>query len=121
MFSNVSLHITGRRSRSRGKRRRRKRKKRKRRKRKRRRRRRRKKRRRRKRRRKKKISKSIAPRNILKAPFRILLLMCCFHSFPCSNRPKELFVINPAGSLYYNWLFIITIPVMYNWTMIIAR
>ncbi|XP_073320444.1 cyclic nucleotide gated channel subunit alpha 1a [Pagrus major] len=37
------------------------------------------------------------------------------------NKPKELFVINPAGSLYYNWLFIITIPVMYNWTMIIAR
>ncbi|CAL9700196.1 unnamed protein product [Knipowitschia caucasica] len=35
--------------------------------------------------------------------------------------PKELFVINPAGNLYYNWLFIITIPVMYNWTMIIAR
>ncbi|KAM9363006.1 cyclic nucleotide gated channel subunit alpha 1a [Symphorus nematophorus] len=37
------------------------------------------------------------------------------------DKPKELFVINPAGSLYYNWLFIITIPVMYNWTMIIAR
>ncbi|XP_045072087.1 cGMP-gated cation channel alpha-1-like [Coregonus clupeaformis] len=34
---------------------------------------------------------------------------------------KEAFVINPAGSLYYNWLLIITIPVMYNWTMIIAR
>ncbi|XP_070684018.1 cyclic nucleotide gated channel subunit alpha 1a [Pempheris klunzingeri] len=37
------------------------------------------------------------------------------------EKPKELFVINPAGNLYYNWLFIITIPVMYNWTMIIAR
>ncbi|XP_054866266.1 cyclic nucleotide gated channel subunit alpha 1a isoform X2 [Amphiprion ocellaris] len=37
------------------------------------------------------------------------------------NKPKELFVINPAGNLYYNWLFIITMPVMYNWTMIIAR
>ncbi|XP_010866458.1 cyclic nucleotide gated channel subunit alpha 1a [Esox lucius] len=35
--------------------------------------------------------------------------------------PKEVFVINPAGSLYYNWLLIITIPVMYNWTMIISR
>ncbi|XP_068445525.1 cyclic nucleotide gated channel subunit alpha 1a [Clinocottus analis] len=34
---------------------------------------------------------------------------------------KELFVINPAGNLYYNWLFIITLPVMYNWIMIIAR
>ncbi|KAK9540405.1 hypothetical protein VZT92_002859 [Zoarces viviparus] len=37
------------------------------------------------------------------------------------DKPKELFVINPAGNLYYNWLFIITLPVMYNWTMIIAR
>ncbi|XP_068177968.1 cyclic nucleotide gated channel subunit alpha 1a isoform X2 [Antennarius striatus] len=37
------------------------------------------------------------------------------------EKPKEIFVINPAGNLYYNWLFIITIPVMYNWTMIIAR
>ncbi|KAM8879762.1 cyclic nucleotide gated channel subunit alpha 1a isoform 1-T3 [Spinachia spinachia] len=37
------------------------------------------------------------------------------------DKPKELFVINPAGNLYYNWLFIIALPVMYNWTMIIAR
>ncbi|XP_054635888.1 cyclic nucleotide gated channel subunit alpha 1a isoform X1 [Dunckerocampus dactyliophorus] len=37
------------------------------------------------------------------------------------EKPKEIFVINPAGNLYYNWLFIITLPVMYNWTMIIAR
>ncbi|XP_049423615.1 cyclic nucleotide gated channel subunit alpha 1a [Epinephelus fuscoguttatus] len=36
-------------------------------------------------------------------------------------KAKEIFVINPAGNLYYNWLFIITLPVMYNWTMIIAR
>ncbi|KAJ8407488.1 hypothetical protein AAFF_G00273450 [Aldrovandia affinis] len=35
--------------------------------------------------------------------------------------PKEIFVINPAGALYYNWLFVIAIAVMYNWTMIIAR
>ncbi|GLD66905.1 cyclic nucleotide-gated channel rod photoreceptor subunit alpha-like protein [Lates japonicus] len=38
-----------------------------------------------------------------------------------NEEPKELFIINPAGNLYYNWLFIITLPVMYNWTMIIAR
>lgn len=38
-----------------------------------------------------------------------------------SSRPKEVFIVNPAGNLYYNWLFIITLPVMYNWTMIIAR
>ncbi|XP_051750355.1 cyclic nucleotide gated channel subunit alpha 1a isoform X1 [Ctenopharyngodon idella] len=37
------------------------------------------------------------------------------------SRPKEVFVINPAGLLYYQWLLIITIPVMYNWTVIIAR
>ncbi|KAF0037377.1 hypothetical protein F2P81_010251 [Scophthalmus maximus] len=37
------------------------------------------------------------------------------------DKPKELFVINPAGNLYYNWLFVITLPVMYNWTTIIAR
>ncbi|KAK1175308.1 cyclic nucleotide-gated channel rod photoreceptor subunit alpha-like [Acipenser oxyrinchus oxyrinchus] len=34
---------------------------------------------------------------------------------------KEVFVIDPAGNIYYNWLFVITMPVMYNWTMIIAR
>uniref|UniRef100_A0A8C6T2I5 Cyclic nucleotide gated channel subunit alpha 1a n=1 Tax=Neogobius melanostomus TaxID=47308 RepID=A0A8C6T2I5_9GOBI len=38
-----------------------------------------------------------------------------------TSRPKELLVINPAGNLYYNWLFVIALPVMYNWTMIIAR
>uniref|UniRef100_A0A8C7GQC6 Cyclic nucleotide gated channel subunit alpha 1a n=1 Tax=Oncorhynchus kisutch TaxID=8019 RepID=A0A8C7GQC6_ONCKI len=37
------------------------------------------------------------------------------------EKKEGWFFINPAGSLYYNWLFIITIPVMYNWTMIIAR
>uniref|UniRef100_A0A3B4V1B3 Cyclic nucleotide gated channel subunit alpha 1 n=1 Tax=Seriola dumerili TaxID=41447 RepID=A0A3B4V1B3_SERDU len=35
--------------------------------------------------------------------------------------PKEITVIDPAGNTYYHWLFIITIPVMYNWTLIIAR
>lgn len=30
-------------------------------------------------------------------------------------------VIDPAGNMYYNWLFCITLPVMYNWTMVIAR
>ncbi|KPP63120.1 cyclic nucleotide-gated channel rod photoreceptor subunit alpha-like [Scleropages formosus] len=36
-------------------------------------------------------------------------------------RPKEVFVINPGDNIYYQWLFVITIPVMYNWTVIIAR
>ncbi|XP_074479782.1 cyclic nucleotide-gated channel alpha-1-like [Sebastes fasciatus] len=35
--------------------------------------------------------------------------------------PKEITVIDPAGNTYYHWLGVITIPVMYNWTLIIAR
>ncbi|XP_058526119.1 cGMP-gated cation channel alpha-1 isoform X2 [Ochotona princeps] len=34
---------------------------------------------------------------------------------------KEVMIIDPSGNTYYNWLFCITLPVMYNWTMIIAR
>lgn len=30
-------------------------------------------------------------------------------------------MIDPASNTYYYWLFIITLPVMYNWTFIIAR
>lgn len=39
----------------------------------------------------------------------------------CVIRLKEVYVIDPAGNTYYNWLFIITCPVMYNWVLIIAR
>nr|XP_020444115.1 cGMP-gated cation channel alpha-1 isoform X2 [Monopterus albus] len=35
--------------------------------------------------------------------------------------PQEVTVIDPAGDTYYHWLLVITIPVMYNWTLIIAR
>ncbi|XP_023655157.2 cyclic nucleotide gated channel subunit alpha 1a [Paramormyrops kingsleyae] len=37
------------------------------------------------------------------------------------DEPKELLVIDPGSSRYYYWLFVITIPVMYNWIIIIAR
>lgn len=37
------------------------------------------------------------------------------------RKKKDIFIIDPAGNMYYNWLFCITMPVMYNWTMIIAR
>ncbi|NXE90930.1 CNG3 protein, partial [Menura novaehollandiae] len=37
------------------------------------------------------------------------------------EKKKGIFTIDPAGNIYYNWLFCITMPVMYNWTMIIAR
>ncbi|XP_010748909.1 cGMP-gated cation channel alpha-1 [Larimichthys crocea] len=35
--------------------------------------------------------------------------------------PKEISAVDPASNSYYYWLAIITIPVMYNWTLIIAR
>ncbi|XP_019382185.1 PREDICTED: cGMP-gated cation channel alpha-1 [Gavialis gangeticus] len=37
------------------------------------------------------------------------------------EKKKDIFIVDPAGNMYYNWLFCITMPVMYNWTMIIAR
>uniref|UniRef100_A0A671VUS7 Cyclic nucleotide gated channel subunit alpha 1 n=1 Tax=Sparus aurata TaxID=8175 RepID=A0A671VUS7_SPAAU len=37
------------------------------------------------------------------------------------RKEGEIKVIDPAGNTYYYWLAIITIPVMYNWTFIIAR
>uniref|UniRef100_A0A8D0LBL4 Cyclic nucleotide gated channel subunit alpha 1 n=1 Tax=Sphenodon punctatus TaxID=8508 RepID=A0A8D0LBL4_SPHPU len=43
-----------------------------------------------------------------------------FPSYFLSRQKKEIFVIDPSGNLYYNWLFCITLSVMYNWTMIIA-
>ncbi|XP_048826467.1 cyclic nucleotide-gated channel rod photoreceptor subunit alpha isoform X1 [Brienomyrus brachyistius] len=38
-----------------------------------------------------------------------------------TDTPKEIYVIDPASNRYYHWLFVITMPVMYNWTLIIAR
>ncbi|NXV50597.1 CNG3 protein, partial [Uria aalge] len=37
------------------------------------------------------------------------------------EKKEDVLIIDPAGNTYYNWLFCITMPVMYNWTMIIAR
>ncbi|XP_078403644.1 cyclic nucleotide-gated channel rod photoreceptor subunit alpha-like [Cetorhinus maximus] len=34
---------------------------------------------------------------------------------------KMIPILDPAGNIYYNWLLIITMPVMYNWTMLVAR
>uniref|UniRef100_A0A3B3TH24 Cyclic nucleotide gated channel subunit alpha 1 n=1 Tax=Paramormyrops kingsleyae TaxID=1676925 RepID=A0A3B3TH24_9TELE len=33
----------------------------------------------------------------------------------------EIYVTDPASNRYYHWLIVITMPVMYNWTLIIAR
>lgn len=41
--------------------------------------------------------------------------------FLAAREKKEVMVIDPSGNTYYNWLFCITLPVMYNWTLIIAR
>ncbi|NXC20342.1 CNG3 protein, partial [Corythaeola cristata] len=51
-------------------------------------------------------------KSLMKSPF-----------FSCLSlrKKKDIFIIDPAGNMYYNWLFCITMPVMYNWTMIIAR
>uniref|UniRef100_A0A8C4RDI5 Ion transport domain-containing protein n=1 Tax=Eptatretus burgeri TaxID=7764 RepID=A0A8C4RDI5_EPTBU len=31
------------------------------------------------------------------------------------------FVLNPSGNLYYNWLFVISVPVFYNLCLLICR
>jgi hypothetical protein len=40
----------------------------------------------------------------------------------CLFRKKfELFVLDPAGDWYYRWLFVIAMPVLYNWCLLVAR
>ncbi|ELW71623.1 cGMP-gated cation channel alpha-1 [Tupaia chinensis] len=34
---------------------------------------------------------------------------------------KEVAIMDPSGNTYYRWLFCITLPVLYNWTTLIAR
>eukprot|EP00062_Callorhinchus_milii_P006892 gi/632947918/ref/XP_007889309.1/ PREDICTED: cyclic nucleotide-gated cation channel alpha-3 isoform X3 [Callorhinchus milii] len=38
-----------------------------------------------------------------------------------TRKKKEMFIIDPAGNLYYRWLSIIFVPVMYNWCMLVCR
>uniref|UniRef100_A0A8D2LPX4 Cyclic nucleotide gated channel subunit alpha 2 n=1 Tax=Varanus komodoensis TaxID=61221 RepID=A0A8D2LPX4_VARKO len=33
----------------------------------------------------------------------------------------EVVVVDPAGSWYYHWLLVITVPVLYNWCTLVAR
>ncbi|XP_053330001.1 cyclic nucleotide-gated olfactory channel [Spea bombifrons] len=33
----------------------------------------------------------------------------------------ELFVVDPSGKLYYRWLLVITLPVLYNWFLLVVR
>ncbi|MEE6470507.1 hypothetical protein FKM82_008989 [Ascaphus truei] len=37
------------------------------------------------------------------------------------RKKKEVFVIDPASNLYYRWLSIISIPVLYNWCLLVCR
>ncbi|KAK2495255.1 hypothetical protein MC885_006263 [Smutsia gigantea] len=40
----------------------------------------------------------------------------------CLLRKKfELLVLDPAGDCYYRWLFVIAMPVLYNWCLLVAR
>ncbi|KAK1803742.1 hypothetical protein P4O66_020761, partial [Electrophorus voltai] len=48
----------------------------------------------------------------------VLFGAMCSHS---SIRPRQIYVIDPAGDTYYHWLLVITCPVIYNWVLIIAR
>uniref|UniRef100_A0A8C5LTJ3 Cyclic nucleotide gated channel subunit alpha 3 n=1 Tax=Leptobrachium leishanense TaxID=445787 RepID=A0A8C5LTJ3_9ANUR len=37
------------------------------------------------------------------------------------RKKKEIFVIDPASNLYYRWLSIISVPVLYNWCLLVCR
>ena len=74
-------------------------------------------------------------------PHPTYTLRCCFSGSPgywnlgwghtgdpvpkpglCLLRKKwELFVLDPAGDWYYRWLFVIAMPVFYNWCLLVAR
>ncbi|XP_069748643.1 cyclic nucleotide-gated channel cone photoreceptor subunit alpha [Narcine bancroftii] len=38
-----------------------------------------------------------------------------------SKKKKDMYIIDPAENLYYRWLSIITLPVLYNWCMLVSR
>ncbi|XP_053561433.1 cyclic nucleotide-gated cation channel alpha-3 [Bombina bombina] len=37
------------------------------------------------------------------------------------QKKKEIFVIDPASNFYYRWLSIVSIPVLYNWCLLVCR
>ncbi|XP_067841477.1 cyclic nucleotide-gated channel cone photoreceptor subunit alpha [Heptranchias perlo] len=43
------------------------------------------------------------------------------HQGKSKKKKKDVCVIDPAENLYYRWLSIITVPVMYNWCMLVCR
>ncbi|XP_036743167.1 cyclic nucleotide-gated olfactory channel [Manis pentadactyla] len=38
-----------------------------------------------------------------------------------TKKKFELLVLDPAGDWYYRWLFVIAMPVLYNWCLLVAR
>uniref|UniRef100_G1P8D9 Cyclic nucleotide-gated channel alpha-2 n=1 Tax=Myotis lucifugus TaxID=59463 RepID=G1P8D9_MYOLU len=38
-----------------------------------------------------------------------------------TKKKCEIFVIDPAGDWYYRWLFVVAMPVLYNWCLLVAR
>ncbi|XP_063289529.1 cyclic nucleotide-gated olfactory channel-like [Pelobates fuscus] len=37
------------------------------------------------------------------------------------KRTWELFVVDPSGKWYYRWLLVVTLPVLYNWFLLVVR
>ncbi|XP_029460812.1 cyclic nucleotide-gated olfactory channel isoform X2 [Rhinatrema bivittatum] len=37
------------------------------------------------------------------------------------KKKRRIFVVNPAGKWYYRWLLVIALPVLYNWSLLVAR
>ncbi|XP_043560209.1 cyclic nucleotide-gated olfactory channel-like [Chiloscyllium plagiosum] len=40
---------------------------------------------------------------------------------PRKKRQRSVFVLDPANSVYYLWLTVITLPVIYNWCFLVCR
>ncbi|XP_006001372.1 cyclic nucleotide-gated olfactory channel [Latimeria chalumnae] len=38
-----------------------------------------------------------------------------------NKKKRSVFVIDPAQDLYYRWLFVVAVPVLYNWCLLVAR
>ncbi|KAM8753525.1 cyclic nucleotide-gated channel alpha-2 isoform 2-T3 [Rhynchonycteris naso] len=38
-----------------------------------------------------------------------------------TKKAFELLVLDPAGDWYYRWLFVVAMPVLYNWCLLVAR
>uniref|UniRef100_A0A8C4N211 Cyclic nucleotide gated channel subunit alpha 3 n=1 Tax=Eptatretus burgeri TaxID=7764 RepID=A0A8C4N211_EPTBU len=37
------------------------------------------------------------------------------------EKKKKVFVVDPASNKYYRWLMVVTVPILYNWCLLICR